>query len=80
MSVGIGIGVEIAVAIGFRGLQKPIAIPIPTPILMIATQSEHDFRPDPYFLIKCPPIYELISNQAKYRFTLGALRFTFTVR
>jgi hypothetical protein len=31
---------------------------------MIATQSEHDLRPDPHFLIKCPPIYELISNDS----------------
>ena len=49
------------------GLQKPIATAIatatPIPIPMIATQSEHDLRPDPHFcLIKCPPVYELISN------------------
>jgi len=48
------------------GLQKPIATAIatatPIPIPMIATQSEHDLRPDPHFLIKCPPIYELISK------------------
>ena len=59
VAIGMGIGVEIAVAIGCMGLQKPIATA--TPIPMIATQSEHDLSPDPHLLIKCPPIYELIS-------------------
>jgi hypothetical protein len=64
LSVGIGIGiaiaVAIAVAIGSIGLQKPIATAIATqiPISMIATRSEHDLRPDPDFLIKCPPQIE----------------------
>ena len=65
ISVGIAIGIAVAIAIGCMGLQKPIATAIatPIPIPMIATQSEHDLRPDPHFLIKCPPIYELFSNE-----------------
>ena len=64
MSIGIGIGVAIAVAIGCMDLQKPIATAITTatPIPMIATQSEHDLRPDPHFLLKRPPNYGLTSN------------------
>ena len=59
MSVGIGIGG--AVAIGFCRSTQPIATAPPIPIPMIATQSEHDLHPDPHFLIKCPPVCELIS-------------------
>ena len=62
MSIGIGIGVAIAVAIGCMDLQKPITTATPIPIPMIATQSEHDIRPDPHLLLKRPPIYGLISN------------------
>jgi hypothetical protein len=58
-TVSVGIGIRVAIAIGCMGLQKPIATATPIPIPMIATQSEHELRPDPHFLIKYPPIYEL---------------------
>jgi hypothetical protein len=62
LSVGIGIGVAIAVAIGFCIPTQPTAIATatPIPIPMIVTQSEHDLRPAPHFLIKCPPVFELM--------------------
>jgi len=75
VGIGIGIGVAIAVAIGRMALQKPIATAIatPIPIPMIATQCDHDLRLDPHFLIKRPPIYELISKLAKGKNYLSPL-------
>jgi len=64
ISVGIGIGIAVAIAIGCMGLQKPTATATatPIPIPMIATLNEHDLRQEPHFLIKCPPVNELISK------------------